>query len=165
MNISKDKLGTPDLKLAGLQIWIHSRQFPQAKDYGDGNWVNVTAHCGTMDADIWTQGSIIHLSEIESWLKQIELMYEKLDGKAELSCMEPNLFARMKIDQRGQVSLLVKITPDHMNQKHEFTFEIDQSYLPSLISELKEILKRFPVKDKERKSVGKKKGLRNLLGR
>jgi len=40
------KLGMPDLKLEGLQIWIHGRQFPDAADYWDGNWLRVTAHCG-----------------------------------------------------------------------------------------------------------------------
>lgn len=31
---ARQRLGEPDLKLAGFALWIHSRQFPDAKDYG-----------------------------------------------------------------------------------------------------------------------------------
>jgi hypothetical protein len=56
-----DNLGEPDLKLAGFQLWVHSRQFPQEEDYWDGNWVNVTAHCAGKGASVWVRGAIIHL--------------------------------------------------------------------------------------------------------
>jgi hypothetical protein len=37
-----ERLGEPDLVIAGLRVWVHGRQFPQAVDYWDGNW----RHCG-----------------------------------------------------------------------------------------------------------------------
>jgi len=40
MNISEDKLGKPDLSLAGLQIWIHGREFPNDKGSFDGDWLH-----------------------------------------------------------------------------------------------------------------------------
>ena len=151
MNISKDKLGTPDLSFAGLQIWIHEREFPNLKGSFDGDWLIVTVHCGAQGAEVWAQGPIIHLSEIANYLKQVESMYKTFNGEAELGWMEPNLSARMKIGKRGQVSLVVEITPDHLTQQHKFTFDINQSYLPSLIQDLKAILQRFPIEDRERK--------------
>jgi len=33
------RLGPPDLKISGLQIWIHDRDIPDAEDYWDGNWL------------------------------------------------------------------------------------------------------------------------------
>jgi hypothetical protein len=51
-------LGAPDLKLEGLQIWVHGRQFPDLHDYWDGNWLRVTAHCGGSGASVFTTGSI-----------------------------------------------------------------------------------------------------------
>ena len=45
-------LDTLDLKLEGLQIWVHGRQFPDLHDYWDGNWLRVTAHCGGSGASI-----------------------------------------------------------------------------------------------------------------
>src|SRR5256885_6731459 len=46
MGIDKypEQLGTPDIKLGGLQVWVHGRQFPDAIDYWDGNWLRITAH-------------------------------------------------------------------------------------------------------------------------
>src|SRR5882724_344446 len=43
MGIDKyaEQLGTPDIKLSGLQIWVHGRQFPNATDYWDGNWLRI----------------------------------------------------------------------------------------------------------------------------
>jgi DNA-binding ferritin-like protein len=37
-------LGTLDLKLERLQIWVYGRRFPDLHDYWDGNWLHVTAH-------------------------------------------------------------------------------------------------------------------------
>jgi hypothetical protein len=40
-----ENLGEPDLRVAGLRVWIHGRQFPDSQDYWDGNWLNATAYC------------------------------------------------------------------------------------------------------------------------
>lgn len=65
------KFGTPDLKLQGLQIWVHGRQFPDAADYWDGNWLRVTAHCGESGASVFATGSIfIFQNSIDGWLNQ-----------------------------------------------------------------------------------------------
>ena len=151
MNIPRDKLGTPDLSIAGLQIWIHAREFPNDQGSFDGDWLIVTAHCGAKGAEVWVQGSIIHLSEIANCLKQVKSMYETFKGDAEFCQIEPNLSARMKMGKRGQVSLVVEITPDHLSQEHKFTFDVDQSYLPPLIRDLEAILEKFPIKDREKK--------------
>jgi hypothetical protein len=148
MNPSANKLGAPDLKVAGLQIWIHNRLYPECEDYWDGNWVNVTSHCWAHGSDVWASGTELHLSELESWRKQIASISKKLQGKAELGCLQPNLFAQMEIGSRGEIGFTVRITPDHMNQTHEFRFEIDQSYLSGLISQLRAVLHKFPVKGK-----------------
>jgi hypothetical protein len=147
MKITRDKLDTPDLSIAGLQIWIHGREFPKYQGSFDGDWLIVTIHCGGKGADVWVQGPIIHLSEIENWLKQVDSMYKTFKGKVEFFWMNPNFSVRMEIGKRGQLSLIVEITPENLEQQHKFTFNIDQSYLPPLIKELKAILKNFPIKD------------------
>ena len=40
------RLGKPDLRVAGFQLWVHGREFPDAQDEWDGNWLRLTAHCG-----------------------------------------------------------------------------------------------------------------------
>lgn len=124
------KLGAPDLKLEGLQIWIHGRQFPDSGDYWDGNWLRVTASCGGNGASVFATGSIIHLSELDRWLVETEELLKNLDGDAKLACMEPAL----------------SITPDHMTQRHWFQFEIDQSYLPPFVKQCQSILQAYQIK-------------------
>ena len=98
----ESKLGPPQIRLAGLQIWVHSRQFPESDDYWDGNWINVTAHCGAKGADVWTSGSIIHLPEIKRWADACEKMHATLSGEANLECMEPWLLVELRMRCNGQ---------------------------------------------------------------
>lgn len=149
MKYDLEKLGTPDLQLSGLQIWIHGRQFPSVEDYWDGNWINVTAHCGAEGASVWVSGNIIHLSEIRHLLTGIESMYKELKGKAELPCMEPELSVVLEAKNLGQIEMVVDITPNNLCQSHKFIFEVDQSYLPKLITECEAVLSKYPVKSME----------------
>ena len=140
------KLGTPDLKLEGLQIWVDRRQFPDAADYWDGNWLRVTAHCGRSGASVFATGSIIHLSELDQWLVESEGLLKNLSGEAKLACMEPALSVTLKAGSLGYIAMEVSITPDHISQRHWFQFEIDQSYLPPLVKQCQAILEAYPIK-------------------
>lgn len=94
------------MKPAGLEIWIHGRQFENAHDSWDGNRLQATAHCGARGADVWIEGP----------------------------------------HPVGHLEILVEITPDHLTQEHKFRFEVDQSYLPGLISQCRKILSRWPAR-------------------
>lgn len=39
----------------------------------------------------------------------------------------------------------VWVTPDHLVQRHEFRFDIDQSYLPGLMAQGRRLLERIPT--------------------
>jgi hypothetical protein len=142
----KDNFGEPSIEIVGLQIWIHGKQFADSEDYWDGNWLNVTAHCGAENAEVWVSGSILHLSELKSWLEDLESVNANLSGEASLDCMEPELNVEMKIQPLGHILMKVEITPDNLTQFHSFEFETDQSYLPVLIKNLKKVLEKYPVK-------------------
>lgn len=137
--------GKPAIKIAGLAIWIHSRQFPDSKDYWDVNWLNVTVRCGAKGASVLVNGSIIHLSEISHFLSGVEKLYKTLKGQAELACMEPELSIELEAENHGHIKMSVSITPDHLNQQHNFVFELDQSFLPTLIANCKSTLDEYPV--------------------
>jgi hypothetical protein len=141
------KLGDPDLKMNQFKLWIHGRQFPELDDFWDGNWLNVSAYCNESGASVYTNGAIVHLSEIEKWLNLCQDLNQKLSGVAELKFLEPNLVFQIEL-KKGSGTLEICITPDHMNQDHKFTFDIDQSYLSSIILDCKEILKEYPIKNK-----------------
>ena len=51
-----DQLGAPAIRLAGFQLWVHGRQFPDSQDCWDGNWLNVTAHCDAAKGSVWALG-------------------------------------------------------------------------------------------------------------
>jgi hypothetical protein len=51
-----EALGDPSLDLFGLKLWIHGRQFPNANDFWDGNWLRVTAMLSTSTSVVRTEG-------------------------------------------------------------------------------------------------------------
>ena len=140
-----DELGKPDLKIAGFQLWIHGRQFPDSEG-DDGNWLIVTAHAGSSGASVWTSGAILMTEHLAHLTDQCEALRK---GEMDEACMgeiEPDLKMRIqRIDQLGHFSMHVDITPDYLNQQHSFEFEIDQSYLPDIIRLCRSIIAKYPV--------------------
>lgn len=133
--------------VAGLQVWVHGREFPDAMDADDGNWLRVTAHCGSSGASVCVGGSILQVTDIFRWGQQIALLLERKVDKAALDPLEPALSALIDSpDSLGHLRLWVEITPDHLHQKHVFDFEIDQSYLPGLITQCEQIGREYPVR-------------------
>jgi hypothetical protein len=144
---SADLLGPPALKVAGFQLWIHGRQFPDAQDYWDGNWLNVTAHCGANGASVWVSGAIVMVSDLAHWMAECEALYQNGQGVAVLEPCEPNLRVTLRSSDRlGHILMRVEITPDHMAQEHRMDFEIDQSYLPSLMGRCRAIIDEYPIR-------------------
>lgn len=143
------RIRDPDLKISGLSVWIHGRQFPDAFDYWDGNWLRVSAVCQYPNARVSADGPIIHLGEVAGLLRGLEELYKSLKGKAALECIEPNLRARLESMTLGRISVIIEITPDHMTQSHRFMDEIDQTMLPPVISACRKILDEYPIKDAE----------------
>lgn len=151
-NITQKKLGEPDILFSGLEIWISGRQFPESTDYWDANWLTVTAHCASKGSQVWVKGPILHLSEIQHWLSRLKQLYKTIEGETELPCMEPELNVNVSLNKLGHGSLVVSIIPDHLSEHHEFTFEVDQSFLPAVIKNLEDVLNRYPIKGDEEKT-------------
>jgi hypothetical protein len=142
-------LGSPDLEIAGMRLWVHGRQFPRATDYWDGNWLRVTAYCVYPDAMVRTHGSIVHLGELVGLLRGCERVHRTLKGEASLECIEPNLNVSLKIQWNGTIDVHIEITPDHMTERHTFDDSLDQSHLPSIIGQCGAILEAYPVRQPE----------------
>jgi len=143
-----ENLGEHDLEIAGLRVWIHGRQFPDSTDYWDGNWLRVTAYC-TYQSAVRVHGSLIHLREIAGLLQGCERLYQTLEGRAALECLEPNLRVELVAETGGHIHVVISITPDHMSETHSFTDGFDQTYLPPVIAACKRILERFPMRGAE----------------
>jgi len=143
---SIENLGLPDIEIDGLKIWVHGRQYPEAMDYDDGNWLNITASCESNAARVWTSGNILHLSELEDWLVDLNKINNTFVGEANLNCVEPELNIKLSINKLGQLKMIVKITPDVLMQTHQFVIELDQTYLMPLITHIQKVLSSYPIK-------------------
>jgi hypothetical protein len=144
---STEDLGEPDLKVAGFQLWVHGREFPESDDYYDGNWLYVTAHCGASGASVWAQGSILMVTDIAVFGGGCAAMLNGDLKSAALDPFEPELQVVLEeTDGLGHIHALVEITPDHLRQAHRFEFEIDQSYLPAIIRQCSEIVQKHPIR-------------------
>ncbi len=141
-----DKLGQPDLQIAGLRLWVHGRQFEDAADYWDGNWLRVTAHCVYPGSSVSTDGSIVRLNELAILMQGCEQIYASLKGQAKLSCIEPNLNVELTAETLGRIKVEMSITPDHMSQTHRYVDGFDQSFLPPIISACRLIIEKFPIR-------------------
>lgn len=146
MNYSATALGEPDLDLAGLKLWVHGYQFPNADDYWDGNWLNATAICSSTGATVQVHGFFVRTDEISEWQSAVDKLDADLKGEAKLACMEPYISVTLTAGSLGAIAMEVKITPDHLNQEHRFEFSIDQSYLARLSSQCARILHAFPLR-------------------
>jgi hypothetical protein len=136
----------PDLRLAGLSLWVVSRERPDDSDYWDGNWLNIRARVEDAGALVKIAGPWVRSDELADFLDQLAALYRDLKGTAELDCLEPMLRIKVTCAKRGDVEVTVEITPDPLTQAHRFTFMIDQSYLASTLAGLERLLERFPVK-------------------
>jgi hypothetical protein len=142
-----EQLGPPSVRLDAFQLWVHGRQFPEAQDQWDGNWLNVTVHCGRSGASVWASGAILDSTGLVRFRDELKRLHQALSGEAVLESHEPNVRVRVATsDAAGHLAVRAEITPDHLAQGHWFEFEVDQSYLPATVAQLESVLTEFPVK-------------------
>lgn len=140
-------LGEPDLRVAGFQLWVHGRQFPEAQDDSDGNWLRVTAHCGASGASVWTQGAILQVTDIARFGEGCAVLLEGDTPSATLDPCEPELRLSLEaVDPLGHLRAQVEITSDHLTQAHRFEFEVDQSALPGIVRQCSTIVQEYPIR-------------------
>ncbi len=136
----------PDITLAGLSLWVQCREFERSEDYWDGNWLYVRARIEAPGAFVEAAGPWLRTDEIEHFADQLTVLHRDLRGSAELPCMEPTLAAKVTCGSRGEVEVVIDLTPDHMTQSHRFEFMIDQSYLAATLRGCRSVLDRFPIR-------------------
>lgn len=142
-----ETLGEPALALAGLQLWVHGRLFPDAIEPYDADWLNISAHCGENGASVWVRGALLQSWHFRQFADSCKQLRQSLSGAAQLGAAEPGLFVTLEsTDRVGHLELTVEITPDHLTQKHMFRFgDLDQSYLLNLVAQCDAILTSYPT--------------------
>ena len=140
-----ERLGPPQLALAGLQVWIHGRPYADSPEPYDGDWLTATAHCGRGGASVWTHGAILTSSSVEQFVAACEGLYAGHEGTAWLGSPDNYLTVRLTpIGRTGELELQVEITPEPGEQDHTFSFRIDQSHLRAVIASCRALLERYP---------------------
>ena len=135
----------PDLSFCGLTLWVEDREFPEASDYWDGNWLIIRGTMKASGALVECGGPILTTADVERFRDDVAKMISTLAGEATLTGLEPGINMTLEMCGRGHVEGVIEITPDHLNQQHRFKVEADQSYLPALVSSCDAILSKFPV--------------------
>ena len=142
----RDELGPPNIKLGGLELWVHGRECLGDALPWDADWLNVTAYCVAPGARVWVSGPVLSSTSFARWSAECEVLCTKLSGRAELHSYEPNL--RVLLECSGSTNgivLAVFLTPDHLRQEHRFEWELDESYLPQLLDDVRAIVHSYPV--------------------
>jgi hypothetical protein len=135
------------IELGDFQLSVHRREFPDAQDRWDGNWLCVTAQCLRAGAIVSAGGPILEASDLQRFRDQLTSLRAGAARVAELSGSEPHVRVDVSADDaRGQLQVRVELTPEPQVQGHWFAFALDPSYLALTVEQLDAVLALFPVR-------------------
>ncbi len=141
-----DHLGDPSVRLGPLCLWVHGRQFaPDTAHAEDRDWLVVTAHCGADGSEVTATGPFLLAGEVATWRAGVAALSAGAAREADLLPLEPYLAVRLRARSLGHLDLEIDITPEPLTQRHHYSLEIDQTYLPLLRRDLDAVLRDYPV--------------------
>lgn len=130
-----------------ITIEVLGRMHPGSTDYWDGNWLlsPTTVSIGGFKGRV---GAGLRCDELQRFRQELAVLNETLTGTAELSSLEDWVNLRLTADSLGHVAVAGAVMDEPgIGNRLEFTFSIDQTFLPPIIGALDEIARRFPVLD------------------
>jgi hypothetical protein len=140
--------GKPEFALGGLSIWVHGRQFPDATDAWDSNWLRITVRYHGDGSSVTVTGAELDTVSFHRFRSGLRRMADTLKGEAHLESVEPSIRLTMKFaDTIGHIASRLELTLNHLAQGHWYSLEeLDQSYLPLLLAQLDAIVEKHPVR-------------------
>ena len=121
------------------------RSHPKETDYWDGNWIEseVKLRVGGFRG---SYRASLRAEDFAGFRNELATLTETLSGVARFCTMEEQLELELKGDDMGHVRVNGKALDDAgIGNVLEFTFEIDQTYLPELTRSVESVMSRFPV--------------------
>jgi hypothetical protein len=120
--------------------------YPTATDAHDGNWLKARV---TVSAGAWA-GSFeanLRAEEFEVFREQCESLQKTLKGTAAFNPLEPWFRLRLTGDGKGHIELTGDAI-DRVGTGNQLRFafrDLDQTFLPPLIDQLREVERNYPV--------------------
>jgi hypothetical protein len=137
----------PSIALGDFQLTVHRRQFPDAHDRWDGNWLHVTAQCTQAGAIVAAGGPITEAPDLQRFRDELAAVHASRRGQAELRGAEPDLHVRVvSSGASGRLQVRVELSPYPRTQGHWFEFDVAEADLPATIRQLDAVLELFPVR-------------------
>ncbi len=129
-----------------LELDILDYERSLSGEYYDDNWLlaevvlSVGGFQGKFNLSILTQ-------ELVNFLNETQTLWLKLSGISEFKTMESQLYLKLTGDGKGHITLEGEAI-DRLGSDNQlkFCFEFDQTQLQQSISELKEAVTQFPIR-------------------
>ena len=129
-----------------LKVEVLNYLYPDKTDYWDANWLNtkIQIKVGAFSGNYFAQMQTIDFSGFE---KELKRLYTDLNGVTQFYSIEDWLTLKFIGDGIGHflVECLACDFPGTGNTL-KFDLEIDQTYIPELLNQLGNILKKYPLK-------------------
>ena len=122
------------------------REFPEATDYHDGNWVYATIEIAAGAFRGCINDAMLRAEEFVRFRDELRPLYERLSGQATFDTMEGWLRIDIHGDGKGHFRATCQAI-DMPGTGNRFTFAIDfdQTELPAIVHELDIVCEAVPV--------------------
>jgi len=121
------------------------RSSPGLFDYWDGNWIVCEVEIaaggfrGRFSADMRSE-------EFHAFMEQVSELSRTIEGAATFTTMEGQLALSLTTDGNGHVRIVGQaLDLAGSENRLEFSFDVDQTYLPAIARSLEYLLAAFPV--------------------
>jgi len=127
-----------------LTLRIHGRVKPDSASYWDANWLHCSAEvsAGAFSGNVEWQ---LRNEDLARFMNAIESLPRRV-GEAVLDTGDGWLDVRVIRDDQGQIQALCQIEDQQVGGKAlECRLFLDETVIPQIHAELREVLERFPV--------------------
>lgn len=135
-----------EVQIGPLRLAVLGRVYPGAHTQWDADRLLVEAVCVGTRSRVEASGDIMPALSFRRFTAALKVMHSALAGEARLETYDPYLKLVLRMsDGLGHVSGRVEITSPDESERHSFAFAVlDQTDLPSLISQMSEITDAYP---------------------
>ena len=134
-----------DANAEHLVIRALSRSHPNLFDHGAGNWIacEIEVHAGGF---LGRFPADLRAEDFSAFMEEAEALGMTLDGSASFSTLEGQITFSLATDGRGQLRVRGKASDaSGSDNRLDFGFDIDQTYVPQICGALQVLVTAFPV--------------------